>query len=262
AVTYRGTDFRGGANGARIRLEPQRNWEVNEPKELERKLEKLESVVSGFNAKQSGNKKVSIADIIVLAGNVGIEMGAKKAGISLEVPFIPGRTDATIEQTDVDSIAVLEPVVDPFRNYLKHEFSVPAEELMVDKAQLLGLTAPELTVLLGGLRSLDINYKGSKNGVFTNNPGTLSNDFFKNVLDMSTSWKKTSEGEDSFVGIDRATGKEKWTASRVDLIFGSNSQLRAVAEIYASSDSKDKFLKDFVNAWNKVMNADRFDIKK
>ena len=262
AVTFRGSDFRGGANGARIRLEPQKNWEVNEPKELERKLAKLESVVNDFNAKQSGNKKVTIADIIVLAGNVGIEMAARKAGTEVEVPFIAGRTDATAEQTDVNSFAVLEPTVDPFRNYLKHEFSIPSEELMVDKAQLLGLTAPELTVLLGGLRVLDINYKGAKKGVFTENPGELSNDFFINVLDMATSWVKDSEDNNLFRGIDRASGKEKWTASRVDLIFGSNSQLRAVAEIYASSDSKDKFLNDFINAWNKVMNADRFDIKK
>ncbi|MGL5649571.1 MAG: catalase/peroxidase HPI [Clostridium sp.] len=260
ASTFRGSDFRGGANGARIRLEPQRNWEVNEPAKLNVVLSKLEKIAEEFNKKQSGNKKVSVADIIVLGGNVGIEMAASKAGNNVEVPFVAGRTDATQEMTDVNSFRVLEPVCDAFRNYLKYDFSIPAEKLMVDKAQLLKLTAPELTVLLGGLRVLDINYEGSKAGVFTDKPGSLTNDFFVNVLDMATMWKKNSEN--SFVGIDRATGNEKWTASRVDLIFGSNSQLRAIAEIYASSDSKEKFLNDFIKAWNKVMNADRFDIKK
>lgn len=261
AVTFRGSDYRGGANGARLRLAPQKDWEVNEPEKLKRILLKLESVVNKFNKKHSGKKKVSLADIIVLGGNVGIEIAAKKAGMYLNVPFIPGRTDATEKQTDVKSFEVLEPVADAFRNYLKYNFSVSAEKLMVDKAQLLNLTAPELTVLLGGLRVLDINYKGSKNGVFTCNPGVLSNDFFVNVLDMSTVWKKSEDDENIFIGFDRDTGKEKWTATRVDLIFGSNSQLRAITEVYASSDSKEKFLRDFVNAWNKVMNADRFDIK-
>ncbi|MGL4849860.1 MAG: catalase/peroxidase HPI [Clostridium sp.] len=257
ASTFRGSDFRGGANGARIRLEPQRNWDVNEPEKLNKVLSKLEGIVDEFNKKQSGNKKVSLADIIVLGGNVGIEIAT---GNEVEVPFIAGRTDATKEMTDENSFRVLEPVCDAFRNYLKYDFNIPAEKLMVDKAQLLKLTAPELTVLLGGLRVLDINHNGSKDGVFTDRPQKLTNDFFVNVLDMKTMWKKNDEN--SFVGIDRATGKEKWTASRVDLIFGSNSQLRAIAEIYASSDSKEKFLKDFIKAWNKVMNADRFDIKK
>lgn len=262
AVTYRGSDFRGGANGARLRLAPQKDWEVNEPAKLQEKLAKLEAVVEEFNKKQNGNKKATLADIIVLAGNVGIEMSAQKAGINLDVPFLAGRTDATAEQTDARSFAVLEPVVDAFRNYAKHEFSVPLEELMVDKAQLLNLTAPELTVLLGGLRVLDINYNESKAGVFTNNPGVLSNDFFVNVLDMSVEWKKSEKDTNLFVGIDRKTKEEKWTATRFDLIFGSNSQLRALVEIYASSDSKEKFLKDFVKVWNKVMNADRFDLQK
>lgn len=262
AVTYRGSDFRGGANGARLRLEPQRSWQVNEPAKLEARLGKLEAVVEEFNKKQNGNKKATLADIIVLAGNVGIEMAAKKAGLDLDVPFTAGRNDALQEQTDVNSFAVLEPVTDAFRNYAKYEFSVPLEELMVDKAQLLNLTAPELTVLLGGLRVLDINYNGTKHGVFTDKPGVLSNDFFVNVLDMAVEWEKSEDDNNLFVGIERATNKQKWTASRFDLIFGSNTQLRAIAEIYASSDSKDKFLNDFVSAWNKVMNADRFDIQK
>lgn len=263
AVTYRGSDFRGGANGGRLRLAPQKDWEVNEPEKLAVKLEKLESLVKEFNDRQNGNKKISMADMIVLAGNAGIEMAAKNAGVDLDVPFIAGRTDAKIEETDVESFDVLEPVVDPFRNYLKYEFSIPAEKLMVDKAQLLTLTAPELTVLMGGLRVLDINHNGSKAGVFTENPGALTTDFFNNILDMSTDWKKVNEDdENNFVGIDRASGKEKWTASRFDLIFGSNSQLRAITEIYASSDSKEKFYNDFVKAWNKVMNADRFELKR
>ncbi|MGL5069284.1 MAG: catalase/peroxidase HPI [Sarcina sp.] len=262
AVTYRGTDFRGGANGARLRLAPQKDWEVNEPAELDRKLSKLESVVEEFNKKQNGNKKATLADIIVLAGNVGIEIAAKKANIDLNVPFSAGRTDASVAQTDVNSFEVLEPVSDAFRNYAKFNFSVSLEELMVDKAQLLNLTAPELTVLLGGLRVLDINYKGSKNGVFTKNPGVLSNDFFVNVLDMATSWEQSADDEHLFIGTDRKSGKEVWTATDVDLVFGSNSQLRALAEIYASSDSKERFVNDFVKAWNKVMNADRFDLRK
>ena len=262
AVTFRGSDFRGGANGGRLRLAPQKDWEVNEPEKLAIKLDKLEAIVAEFNSKQNGNKKISVADIIVLAGNVGIEMAAKNAGVDLEVPFTAGRTDAKIEQTDVESFDVLEPVADPFRNYLKYEFTIPAEKLMIDRAQLLTLTAPELTVLMGGLRVLDINHAGSKAGVFTDKPGALTTDFFNNVLDMSTEWKKANEeDENNFVGIDRVSGNEKWTASRVDLVFGSNSQLRAIAEIYASSDSKEKFYSDFVKAWNKVMNLDRFELK-
>ncbi|MGL4656836.1 MAG: catalase/peroxidase HPI [Sarcina sp.] len=263
AATYRGSDFRGGANGGRLRLAPQKDWEVNEPEQLAIKLAKLEAIAAEFNNKQNGNKKITIADMIVLAGNVGIEIAAKNAGVELEVPFTAGRTDATAEQTDVESFAVLEPVVDPFRNYSKYEFSIPAEKLMVDKAQLLTLTAPELTVLMGGLRGLDINHAGSKAGVFTDRPGALTTDFFSNVLDIATEWKKVNEeDENNFVGIDRASGKEKWTATRFDLIFGSNSQLRAIAEIYASTDSKEKFYNDFVKAWNKVMNADRFELKR
>ena len=263
AVTFRGSDFRGGANGGRLRLAPQKDWEVNEPEKLAIKLDKLEAIVAEFNSKQNGNKKISVADIIVLAGNVGIEMAAKNAGVDLEVPFTAGRTDAKIEQTDVESFDVLEPVADPFRNYLKYEFTIPAEKLMIDRAQLLTLTAPELTVLMGGLRVLDINHAGSKAGVFTDKPGALTTDFFNNVLDMSTEWKKANEeDENNFVGIDRVSGNEKWTASRVDLVFGSNSQLRAIAEIYASSDSKEKFYSDFVKAWNKVMNLDRFELRR
>lgn len=262
AVTYRGSDFRGGSNGARLRLAPQKDWQVNEPIKLEARLAKLESIIEEFNKKQNTNKKATLADIIVLGGNLGIEMAAEKAGITLDVPFIPGRTDATQEQTDIESFAVLEPVTDTFRNYAKFDFTVPLEELMIDKAQLLNLTPPELTVLLGGLRVLDINYNGTKHGVFTNNPGVLSRDFFINVLDMSVEWRKSEDDKNIFVGIERSTGKEKWTASRFDLIFGSNAQLRAITEVYASSDSEEKFLNDFVSVWNKVMNADRFDLKK
>lgn len=262
ASTFRGSDFRGGANGARIQYSPQNGWEVNKPEELKKILEVLRKIVAEFNAsKKNQNKKVSLADIIVLAGNVGIEEAAKKAGIELEVPFIPGRTDATLEQTDVKSFAVLEPIVDPFRNYTKFIFKTPEEELMVDKAQLLGLTAPEMTVLLGGLRGLNISHD-EKIGVLTERPGVLSNDFFINILSMDTEWKKMDENEKVFLGVDRANGDEKWLASRMDLIFASNSQLRAIAEIYASSDSQEKFIKDFIKAWNKVMNADRFDLKK
>lgn len=262
AVTFRGSDFRGGANGARIRLEPQKNWEVNEPERLEKILAKLEKVAADFNKKQSTNKKISVADIIVLAGNAGIERAAKEAGLDLEVPFVAGRNDALAEQTDVRSFGVLEPVVDPFRNYIKHTYTIADEELMIDKAQLLRLTAPEMTVLLGGLRSLNINYKNSKNGVLTDRPGVLSNDFFVNILDMGISWKKKEGSDREFIGTDRKTGKEKWEATRFDLIFGSNSQLRAISEIYASSDSKEKFIRDFVKAWNKVMTLDRYDLQK
>lgn len=262
AVTFRGSDFRGGANGARIRFSPQKDWEVNEPEKLTKILAKLEEIANNFNSKQSKNKKISIADLIVLAGNTGIEKAAKDGGFDIEVPFTAGRNDALLEQTDVKSFGVLEPVVDPFRNYIKHTYTIADEELMIDKAQLLRLTAPEMTVLLGGLRSLGINYNNSKNGVLTENVGTLSNDFFVNILDMATVWKKKEDSEREFVGVDRKSGATKWTATRFDLIFGSNSQLRAISEIYASSDSKEKFIKDFIKAWNKVMNADRYDLQK
>ena len=261
ASTFRGSDFRGGANGARIRLEPQINWEVNEPKKLSVILEKLTEVQKEFNKSCMEGKRVSLADIIVLGGNVGIERAAAGAGSKITVPFYPGREDTTQELTDVHSFAVLEPTSDGFRNYQKAKYTVSAEEMLIDKAQLLTLTAPEMTVLVGGLRVLNINYKHSNMGVFTYRPGTLTNDFFVNVLDMSTKWKPSKEDKDVFDGFDRASGKQVWKASRVDLVFGSNSQLRAQAEVYASSDSKDKFLNDFVKAWTKVMNLDRYDLK-
>jgi catalase-peroxidase len=260
ASTFRGSDKRGGANGARIRLEPQKNWEVNEPAQLNTVLAALEQIQTEFNSAQSGQKKVSLADLIVLGGNAAIEQAAKNAGTDLVVPFDPGRTDATQEQTDIHSFSVLEPKADGFRNYQKSKFSVSAEELLLDRAQLLTLTAPELTVLIGGLRILNINYGQSQHGVFTNNPGALTNDFFVNLLDMGTAWKPTLEDKDVFEGRDRATGELKWTGTRVDLLFGSNSQLRALAEVYGSSDAQDKFVQNFVAAWNKVMNADRFDL--
>jgi catalase-peroxidase len=260
AATFRGSDKRGGANGARILLEPQRNWEVNNPKQLEKVVSVLQKIQSDFNAKSS-NKKISMADLIVLGGCVGVEQAAKKAGFSIEVPFYAGRMDALQEQTDTKSMAVLEPIADGFRNYSKSEYTVSPEELMIDKAQLLQLTAPEMSVLVAGLRVLEANYDDSKHGVFTSRPGTLTNDFFVNLLDMSTEWKATSESKQLFEGRDRNTGKLKWTATRVDLIFGSNSELRALAEVYASEDAKEKFVKDFVAAWTKVMNADRFDLK-
>jgi catalase-peroxidase len=260
ASTFRGSDKRGGANGARIQLAPQKDWEVNEPKQLAKVLNNLEGIQKEFNKAQSGNKKVSLADLIVLGGCAAIEQAAKNAGHDITVPFVPGRTDALQEQTDVESFAVLEPVADGFRNYQKTKFAVSAEELLVDRAQLLTLTAPEMTVLVGGMRVLDTNFGQTKHGVFSKKPGTLTNDFFVNLLDMNTNWEATSEDDDVFEGRDRATGKLKWTGTRVDLIFGSNSQLRALAEVYGSTDSKEKFLHDFVAAWNKVMNADRFDI--
>ena len=260
ASTFRGSDFRGGANGSRIRLKPQIDWEVNEPDKLKKILEVLTKVQSDFNSSCEKDKKVSLADIIVLGGCVAIEQAALKAGSKISVPFTPGRTDALQEQTDIESFAVLEPVADGFRNYQKQDFSISSEELLIDKAQLLTLTAPELTVLFGGLRVLDINYKQSKNGVFTKNPGTLTNDYFINLLDMSLMWQPTSKERKEFVAIDRKLSKKVFTASRVDLIFGSNSQLRAQAEVYACDDAKDKFLKDFVKAWTKVMNLDRFDL--
>ena len=260
AVTFRGSDKRGGANGARIRLAPQKDWEVNQPAQLAKVLKTLQGIQKEFNAAQSGGKKVSLADLIVLGGCAAVEQAAKKAGHEAEVPFTPGRTDASQEQTDVESFAVLEPAADGFRNYLKTKYAVSAEELLVDKAQLLTLTAPEMTVLVGGMRVLNANFGQSQHGVFTKRPETLTNDFFVNLLDMSTEWKATSGAEDVFEGRDRATGKLKWTGTRVDLVFGSNSQLRALAEVYACDDSQKKFVRDFVAAWNKVMNADRFDL--
>ena len=260
ASTFRGSDKRGGANGARIRLAPQKDWEINQPAQLAEVLAALEGIQTEFNSSQSGTKKVSLADLIVLGGAAAIEQAARNAGHTLVVPFTPGRTDATQEQTEIYSFAVMEPKADGFRNYLKGKSSAPAEEMLVDRAQLLTLTAPEMTVLLGGLRVLNANYGQSKHGVFTQRPETLTNDFFVNLLDMGTEWKAVSEEKALYEGRDRATGELKWTGSRVDLVFGSNSQLRALAEVYACSDSQDKFLQDFVSAWNKVMNADRFDL--
>jgi catalase-peroxidase len=260
ASTFRGSDKRGGANGARIRLAPQKDWEVNQPAQLKKVLRTLEEIQKEFNSAQSGGKMVSLADLIVLGGCVGVEQAAKKAGHDITVPFTPGRTDASQEQTDVESFDVLEPVADGFRNYLKTRYAVSAEELLVDRAQLLTLTAPEMTVLIGGMRVLNANFGHSPHGVFTKRQETLTNDFFVNLLDMSTIWKANSEDEDVFEGRDRKTGKPKWTGTRVDLIFGSNSQLRALAEVYACEDSQKKFLHDFVAAWNKVMNLDRFDL--
>ena len=261
ASTYRGSDRRGGANGARIRLEPQRSWEVNNPTQLNRVLTSLEKIQADFNAK-SKDKKVSIADLIVLAGNVGVEQAAKNAGYNVQVPFTPGRMDASQEQTDVNSFAVLEPQADGFRNYLKTKYTVSTEELLVDKAQLLTLTAPEMTVLVGGMRALNANYDGSKHGIFSTNKDKLSNDFFVNLLAMGTTWKATSDDQELFEGRDMKTNAVKWTATRADLIFGSNSELRAIAEVYAQEDNKQKFVNDFVAAWTKVMNLDRFDVKK
>jgi len=260
ASTFRGSDKRGGANGARIRLAPQRDWEVNQPAQLKTVLQTLERIQKEFNSAQSGGKMVSLADLIVLGGCAGVEQAAKNAGHDVTVPFTPGRTDASQEQTDVESFAVLEPAADGFRNYLKTKYAVSAEELLVDRAQLLTLTAPETTVLVGGMRVLNANFGQSQHGVFTKRPETLTNDFFVNLLDMSTTWKATSEDEDVFEGRNRATGELKWTGTRVDLIFGSNSQLRALAEVYGSEDSLEKFVHDFVAVWNKVMNLDRFDL--
>ncbi|HVM72867.1 MAG TPA: catalase/peroxidase HPI, partial [Anaerolineales bacterium] len=260
ASTFRGSDKRGGANGARIRLSPQKDWEVNQPESLAKVLGGLEGLQSAFNRAQSGGKQVSLADLIVLAGCAGVEQAARNAGYELSVPFTPGRMDAMQEQTDVASFAVLEPKADGFRNYQKAGVAVPAEQLLVDKAQLLTLTAPEMTVLVGGLRVLDANFAKSRHGVFTRRPETLTNDFFVNLLDMRTVWKAASPDGDVFEGRDRTTGELKWTGTRVDLIFGSNSQLRALAEVYACADSQEKFLHDFAAAWNKVMNLDRFDL--
>jgi catalase-peroxidase len=262
ASTFRGSDKRGGANGARILLEPQKNWEVNNPKQLAKVVAVLEKIQKDFNAKATGGKKVSMADLIVLAGCTGVENAAKNAGYTVSVPFTPGRMDATQALTDVASMAVLEPMADGFRNYSKTQYTVPTEELLVDKAQLLTLTAPEMTVLVGGMRVLNTNYDDSKKGVFTNQPEKLTNDFFVNLLSMDAAWKATSDTKETFEGRDRKTGELKWTASRADLIFGSNSELRALAEVYASNDAKEKFVKDFVAAWTKVMNLDRFDLNK
>ena len=262
ASTFRGSDKRGGANGARIRLAPQKDWEVNQPARLAKVLKNLENTRSAFNRAQSGGKEVSLADLIVLAGCAGVEQAARNAGHEVKVPFTPGRMDASQEQTDAASFAVLEPVADGFRNYQRTRCAVSAEELLVDKAQLLTLTAPEMTVLVGGMRVLKTNFRGSQHGVFTRRPEALTNDFFVNLLDMSTTWKATAEDEGVFEGHDRATGALRWTGTRVDLIFGSNSQLRALAEVYGSRDFQEKFLHDFVAAWNKVMNLDRFDLSR
>ncbi|MFC4992654.1 catalase/peroxidase HPI [Rubritalea tangerina] len=261
ASTYRGSDMRGGANGARLRLAPQKDWTVNQPELLAEVIGKLEAVREAFNASQSGGKKVSLADLIVIAGNAGVEKAAADGGFSVELPFSPGRTDASQEQTDVDSFAVLEPVADGFRNYQRAKFAVSPEEMLIDRAQLLTLTPPELTVLVGGMRVLETNYGQTHMGVFTERPQVLSNDFFVNLLDMATEWKALDDDKLLFEGLDRMSGEVKWTASRVDLVFGSNSELRAVAEVYATEDSKQKFVDDFAAAWTKVMELDRFDMR-
>jgi catalase-peroxidase len=260
AASFRGTDKRGGANGARIRLAPQKDWEVNDPAELAKVLQALEQIQQDFNLAQSGGAKVSLADLIVLGGSAAVEQAAKNAGHDITVPFVPGRTDASQEQTDVESFAVLEPAADGFRNYLRAGAKLPAEILLLDRANLLTLTAPELTVLIGGLRALGANAGQSRHGVLTERPGTLTSDFFVNLLDMGTEWKASGSAENVFEGVDRATGVVKWTATAVDLVFGANSQLRAICEVYASADAKEKFVRDFVAAWNKVMNLDRFDL--
>ncbi len=261
ASTYRGSDMRGGANGARIRLAPMKDWEVNQPAKLAKILRVYEGIQIAFNKKSRSKSRISIADLIVLGGVVGVEQAAAKAGVKIKVPFTPGRMDASQEQTDVDSFKVMEPVADGFRNYLKGKYSIPAESLLLDRAQLLTLTAPEMTVLVGGLRVLGANFGGSKHGVFTKKVGALTNDFFVNLLDMRTSWKATSDAKDLFEATDARTGKVEWTGTRVDLVFGSNAQLRALSEVYGSSDAREKFAKDFVAAWTKVMNLDRFDLK-
>ena len=257
ASTYRGSDRRGGANGARIALEPMKNWEVNNPEQLKMVLAVYESIRSDFNAK-SGDKKISLADLIVLAGDAAIEKAAANAGYEVTVPFVPGRMDATQEQTDIESFNLLEPMADGFRSYLDPKYKTPTEELLIDKAQLMTLTAPEMTVLLGGMRSLGANYDGSDYGVFTENKSALSNDFFTNLLSMSTEWEAADESKEYFIGMDRKTGEEKYKATRVDLIFGSNSELRAIAEVYGSYNAEEKFVNDFVAAWDKVMKLDRF----
>ena len=262
AATFRGSDKRGGANGARIRLAPQKDWDVNQPEQLTTVLQTLEAIQRTFNDGQSGNKRVSLADIIVLGGCAGIEQAAKNAGwYNVKVPFQPGRTDASQAQTDVASFAVLEPRIDGFRNYIKGQYNIPAEKFLVDQAQLLTLSAPEMTVLIGGMRVLNANTRQTQHGVFTKRPETLTNDFFVNLLDMGTEWKPVSEANDLFEGRDRITGEFKWMGTRVDLVFGSNSQLRAIAEVYGCEDSQQQFVNDFVAAWDKVMNLDRFDLK-
>jgi len=260
ASTFRGSDKRGGANGARIRLAPQKDWEVNDPEQLSKVLDTLERIQNEFNSAPSGNKKVSIADLIVLGGSAGIEQAAKNAGHHIEVPFTPGRGDAAQEHTDIDSVAVLEPKADGFRNYMKSKYAVSSEEMLIDKAQLLTLTAPEMTVLLGGLRVLDINHGQSQHGVFTERAGALTNDFFVNLLDLNTTWETSPDEENMFTGRDRASGEVKWAGTGVDLVFGSNTELRAIVEVYGSNDSEERFLEDFVAAWTKVMNLDRFDL--
>jgi catalase-peroxidase len=261
ASTFRASDKRGGANGARIRLAPQKDWRVNNPAQLSKVLDALEGVQKEFNAAQSGGKKISIADLIVLAGSAAIEKAAKDAGHDVAVPFTAGRMDASQEKTDVESVGFLEPLGDGFRNYRRANFPVSTEALLVDKAELLSLTAPELTVLVGGMRVLNTNFDGSSHGVFTKQPGKLSNDFFVNLLDMGTAWKAASDDKELYQGYNRESGKPTWTATRADLVFGSNSELRAIAEVYGSSDAQGKFVDDFVAAWVKVMNADRFDLK-
>lgn len=261
ASSFRGSDKRGGANGGRLRLAPQKSWEANQPEQLANVLAKLEGIQKEFNSAQTGGKKISLADLIVLAGGAGVEQAATNAGHSVTVPFSPGRMDASQEQTDVDSFGYLEPIADGFRNYLKQQYRVPAEKLLIDKAQLLTLSAPEMTVLLGGLRGLNINVGQSKHGVFTTRPEALTNDFFTNLLDMGVEWKPVSDAQQEYEGRDRKTGAVKWTGTRVDLVFGSNAQLRALAEVYACADAQQKFVKDFVAAWTKVMNLDRFDLK-
>ncbi|WP_313189290.1 catalase/peroxidase HPI [Sphingobacterium sp.] len=260
ASTFRGSDKRGGANGARVRLAPQKDWAVNNPAQLNKVLGVLENIKEQFNQAQTSGKKVSIADLIVIAGNAGIEKAARDAGSEVKVPFTPGRMDASQEETDVESVGYLEPIADGFRNYKKRKYTSSTEELLIDKAQLLNLTAPELTVLLAGMRVLDTNFDGSKDGVFTNRPGQLTNDFLVNLLDMNTAWKAASEDKELYIGTDRKTGQPKWTGTRADLVFGSNSELRVVAEVYASADAQEKFIRDFVKAWTKVMNADRFEV--
>ena len=261
ASTHRGSDHRGGANGGRIRLAPQKEWDVNQPEQLARVLKAYEAIKAEFDGQASGGKTVSIADLIVLGGGVGVETAARAGGYATEVPFVPGRTDASQEETDVEGFAVLEPRADGFRNYLQVRFNVPTEELMVDRAQLLGLSAPQMAVLVGGLRVMGANHGGSTHGVLTNRPGVLSNDFFVNLLDMGTAWKQVDDSADEvFTGNDRASGEELWTATRTDLVFGSNAQLRALSEVYASADAGEKFVRDFVSAWVQVMNADRYDL--
>jgi catalase-peroxidase len=261
AASFRGTDKRGGANGARIRLAPQRDWEVNSPAELAKVLQTLEQIQQDFNLSQSGGTKISLADLIVLGGCAAVEQAASNAGHDITVPFVPGRTDASQDQTDVETFAVLEPTADGFRNYLRAGQKLPAETLLLDRASLLTLTAPEMTVLVGGMRALNANFGQSQHGVFTDRPETLSNDFFVNLLDMGPEWKASASAENVYEGRDRATGELKWTATAADLVFGSNSQLRAISEVYACDDAKEKFVRDFVLAWDKVMNLDRFDLR-